>query len=254
MPFGLLTRYSETPYSVLGLWRNPFGELTPEERAELAVVETDQELGFLRLHEEDAIERKIIQYVGGCGFGKTTHLLALRFEIQNLIDAEIPYLYFPEESWVLRKWMQFTGQRQLVDERPNLPKERPIILDEMQRAGWWNWRKLLHSTGPLLIGTHVDKSERWRRAGFDVLTINVEERAHDCLHLQRALNQRIESSRSTTENPTADSKHAHCPTLSINVVEQLAMRHQFNLRAIEYELYDQIQNCIREQTPWQPAT
>lgn len=66
-------------FAHLNLRRNPFGELTIEERAALAVVDLDDAAGRLRRGGH------AVQILGPCGYGKTTQLLALRERVPGLL-------------------------------------------------------------------------------------------------------------------------------------------------------------------------
>ena len=207
----------QSPYSVFNLRRNPFGELTRVERAELAVVEDmDEWLEAL------ADTRTAMQIVGDCGFGKTTHLLAIE---QRLASAK--YVYYPE-----------------VGPRPPLPRERPVLVDEADRMGWRLHLQLLRNGGPIVIGTHVDYSWRLRLAGFRVKTVNVQ-RPKDPVEIAKILNRRIEASRLAEDLPI--------PLVDARFAEQLQRKYDSNLRRIEHFLYKRFQLSISEQSSWPPA-
>jgi hypothetical protein len=207
----------QSPYSHYNLRRNPFGELTRDERADLAVVEGLDD--WLRALTN---ERAAIQFVGDCGFGKTTHLLAIEKRLPGAA-----YVYYPE-----------TGHR------PSLPCVRPVLVDEADRMGWWQHARLLRGGGPIVIGTHMDYSWRLRLAGFHVLNVNVELPPKPCL-LAKILNRRIEASRLVETLPV--------PLVDAGFAEQLQRRFDSNLRRIEHFLYERFQLSISEQTPWPPA-
>ena len=57
------------PLSKLNLWRNPFGELSRDERVHLAVIDPSE-------YELCHIEQwQAVQFIGDCGNGKTTRML-----------------------------------------------------------------------------------------------------------------------------------------------------------------------------------
>ncbi len=197
-----------SPYQRLNLVRNPFGELTRSERAELAVCEQLDE--WLKLLEAP---RAVLQFVGGCGFGKTTRLLALQ---RALPKSE--YIYYPE-----------TGPR------PALPCTRPLLIDEADRMGWRQRWRMLRGEGPLAIGTHVDLSRCLKRAGFDVTTIDVARRQSPAW-LAAVLNRRIEASRLDACMPV--------PVISERQAERLSNRFDGNLRSIEHSLYERFQRVV----------
>jgi hypothetical protein len=207
----------QSPYSVYNLHRNPFGELTRAERAELAVVE-DLDVWLAALRDP----RTSIQFVGDCGFGKTTHLLAIEKRLPSAA-----YVYYPEKG-----------------RRPPLPRQRPVLVDEADRMGWRQHLRLLHGGGPLVIGTHVDYSWRLRRAGFRVLNVNVELPKEPRL-LAKILNRRVEASRLNVSLPI--------PLIDEEFAEQLMHRFGCNLRRIEHFLYERFQLVISEQSSWPPA-
>jgi len=196
-----------SPYARWNLRRNPFGELTRGERAELAVVDVHPWGEALRRSDV------ALQFVGPCGHGKTTHLLAIA---RHLRDAR--YIYLPPGEPV-----------------PPLPAERPLIIDEAQRLPWRSRRAVLRLGGPLILGTHRDMRLWLRWFGFHVITVRVDaDRTPE--HLQQVLNRRIESSR-IDERPT--------PTISLQECDTLRRRFGGNLRAIERHLYDEFQRLAR---------
>jgi len=62
----------KSPFHRYNLFRNPFGELSREERAELAVVDLSQWQPYFQ------DDQSVLQFIGHCGSGKTTHLLAIQ--------------------------------------------------------------------------------------------------------------------------------------------------------------------------------
>jgi len=207
----------QSPYSIHNLSRNPFGELTRAERADLAVVE-DMDQWLARL----ADPRAALQFVGDCGFGKSTHLLALEGRLPGAA-----YVYYPE-----------------FGPRPPLPRQRPVLVDEADRMGWRQHWRLLRGDGPIVIGSHVDYSWRLRQAGFRVTTVNVEQPMAAAL-AAKILNRRIEASRLRPGLPV--------PVVDEEFADQLLRQFGWNLRRIEHFLYEQFQLSISEQTSWPPA-
>lgn len=205
-----------SPYSFLNLWRNPFGELTREERGELAVVELGGWIKFL----DD--KRSVLQFIGPCGHGKTTHLQAIE---RVLPGAD--YVYFPEDGPM-----------------PSVGDHRPMIIDEAQRMSWWQARLVFKRGGPLVLSTHVDLSKKILRAGLNVQTVNVTAPA-SASQLARILNRRIHASRLSDDVIPC-----------ITEADAVRLQHRFggDIRAIEQYLYAQFQRCASEQTTWPPAT
>lgn len=207
----------QSPYSVYNLYRNPFGELTRAERAELAVVDAMEEwLSLL------ADSRAALQFIGGCGYGKSTCLAAIE---KRLPGAE--YVYYPE-----------TGPR------PTLPSQRPVLVDEANRMGYRQHLRLLRGSGPIVIASHVDYSWRLRRAGFRVTTVNVSLPKSPAL-AAKILNRRIQASQ----------LHDDLPVTLVDEVlaEKLQQKFRSNFRSIEHFLYEQFQLSISEQSPWPPV-
>jgi hypothetical protein len=72
-------------YSHLNLRRNPFGEASTEERIPLAVANIEEiRQYFMR-------PKTAIQLMGEHGRGKTSHLLALKRELQTRHGLAVPY-------------------------------------------------------------------------------------------------------------------------------------------------------------------
>jgi len=189
------------PFAHLNLRRNPFGELTPEERAELAVVDVDRFVDRLRE------PRFALQIVGDCGRGKTTHLLAL-------------WARFPRAPYV----HVFEG------EKPDLPEAEVLFVDDVDQVPTRRRRRLFRRPGSLAMTTHRDLSEELRRAERAFETIDVagvgEER------LLQITERRIEWAR---RGPGA------VPVVGPEGVRRLLERFGDDLRAIEFHLYERFQ-------------
>jgi hypothetical protein len=215
-------QHCPSPFAYLGLWRNPFGELSPAERAELAIVDVAPLVEFL------TSARSAVQFVGDCGYGKTTHLLALQtcFPRSQLV-------YYPE-----------TGRR------PPLPQGTPLLVDEAQRMGWKRKRQLLKSTGSVALGTHRDLAPELRRAGFDVWTIDVAE-PKEPAGLVQILRRRIDASRVGSNWSQRELRLSHC--IDEDFARKLIVRFGSNTRRIEDYLYDDLQKCIQEKRDWPRA-
>jgi hypothetical protein len=121
------------PFAHLNLRHNPFGEATREERASLAVVELPE------LRPGDPV-----QFVGACGRGKTTHLLAIA-----ALRPEAEYVRLDE------------GEDRVRSRSPVL------LIDEAQRL-----RDVKGVLGrALALGSHADLSSR---AGRPLRTVLLE--------------------------------------------------------------------------------
>lgn len=194
------------PWARWNLWRNPFGELTREERAELAIV-SPEERSRCSVREGQAV-----QLIGACGRGKTTRMLAIE---RGLPGAS--YVYLAED-----------------EPCPAIPVGDPLLIDEAQRLPR-SVRQRIFSTGlPLILATHEDLGRPLRRFGYAVQTIHIGDENTPEL-LCRLLNRRITASR-LTAGPV--------PTVSQQQAERLIRRFGTNVRAIEHFLYEQLQTQV----------
>ena len=229
----VMIRQAGSPYARLQLFRNPFGELTRAERADLAIVDVEECLGWLQ------DDRAVLQIIGPCGHGKTTHLLAIerRMIERRMIEswmAESAYIYCPEDG-----------------QQPTLPSARPLLVDEAQRLGWRRRGELLRGGGPLVVSTHVDLSRKLVRAGFRLRTLDLAEPV-DAERLQSLLNRRIAASALIAESASSAAAESHY----LQLAEVVALQRQFgsNIRLIEHHLYEVFQRFAEKGEPWRPAS
>jgi hypothetical protein len=211
-----LQHVPQSPYNRYNLRRNPFGELTRAERAELAVVDTARWL------DELSRPATALQFVAPCGYGKTTHLLALARDLPRAA-----YIYLPEAG-----------------PRPTIPRTRPLMIDEAQRLGWRERRCAFRLGGPLVLGTHRNLEPWLRRAGLVVITVDVGSQQTP-ERLERMLNRRIEASRLAASGPI--------PCIDRQFACALLDQFGFNTRRIEHYLYDQFQDAARKALTWPPV-
>ncbi len=115
-------------WSRFGLIRNPFGELTIQERAEVAIVD------FKRWDSLVGMPGVAIQFVGECGRGKTTRMLAIAARFP---DAR--YVYLAEDGRI-----------------PAIPDGMPLLIDEAQRLPRRIRNAILASGVSLVLATHRD--------------------------------------------------------------------------------------------------
>jgi hypothetical protein len=113
-------------FAHLNLFRNPFGELEPAERARIAVVELPPWIAGCPL-----------QIVGESGRGKTTHLLALA------------------RTSAAVRWVRLEEGDDRVDD-PDPAGD--LVVDEAQRLSRRRRKTLLARPGRLALGTHEDLS------------------------------------------------------------------------------------------------
>lgn len=194
------------PWASVNLRRNPFGELSREERAELAVVEVDPIVEFI------SESHCAVQLIGDCGRGKTTRMLALH---HRLPDSS--YVYLPEDAPC-----------------PSIAMGQPLLIDEAQRLPRRVRREVWGTKLPMVLSTHWDLSRSLKRYGYRVMTIRIGI-GNTAALVHQLLNRRIESSR----------LHAGpVPCLSMTSAGQLVSRFGTDVRAIEHYLYEQLQNQV----------
>ena len=199
------TRESATPFAWCNLRRNPFGELTREERAELAVVDVQG------IADQVRGDWNAVQFIGDCGRGKTTRLLSLA---QMLPDSS--YVYLPEDGPC-----------------PSIGVGRPTLVDEAQRLPRRVRKRIFAAGLPLVLATHRDFSRPLRRAGYGVTTQHIG--GHNTPELiARLLNRRIEASRRDTLRTA--------PRVSSDDAHWLHAKFGSDIRAIESYLYDIVQS------------
>jgi hypothetical protein len=184
--------------------------MDPGRRADLAVVDIDEIVSQLRS------PRFAVQFLGDCGRGKTTHLLAIRASF-----ARAPYMHIAE------------GQR--VRELPEARAGVPIFLDELQRLPRNLRRKLPAGKNPLAVGTHKDLQRALVRAGYEVRTVRPAGLL-DAARIKRIFERRIEHAR---RSPGA------LPAIRGETIADLLRRYGSNVRGMEHEMYERFQELQR---------
>lgn len=187
----------------LNLKYNPFGELTPDERARLAVTNV-----------ADFVERLshsgfALQIMGEQGRGKTSHLLALK---RHFPDAA--YIYYPEAG-----------------PRPVVPQSPILFLDETQRFSQAERLALFKRKAALVIATHQDHIAEFNRVGLEHHTIHLKGISAQRLHL--ILEKRLEAARRT---------QGAIPYFEDDGVQTLIAQFGDDLRSMEDYLYDIFQH------------
>ena len=193
----------------LNLRRNPFEELSPDTRAQLAIVDIEPYLDFLKQ------KRAALVFIGHCGRGKTTHLLALKRQF-----PEAPYVYFPEDG-----------------PRPRIPKAPRLFVDETQRMSWWQRIRLFSGSSTLILGTHRNEDTALERAKRPVLRVEIKTLSLE--KLRQIVLSRLEWSRRSS---------GPIPTLADFELESLLQHFRDNIRALEYSLYEVFQR-LQENGP-----
>lgn len=191
------------PFAHLNLRRNPFGELELSQRAALAVVRVEP---FVERLKQPGYA---VQFLGGKGRGKTTHLLAI---LQHFPDAA--YVHIGE------------GQR------PRIPRGQPLMIDEIQRLPRRRRRRVFRRHVSLAIATHEDVGAELARAGFDVQTIEAAA-SLDAGRLRQILNRRIQWARRGS---------GPLPSVTIETARELIGRFGDHVRAVEWHMYEVFQD------------
>jgi hypothetical protein len=189
------------PFAHLNLRWNPFGELSSQERAELAVADCGHWEARLRRPPQG------LQILGPCGRGKTTHLLALWSRFPGA-----PYVHVRE------------------GESPRLPEARFLFIDDVDHLPRRARSRLFRRASSLVFTTHVDLSAEMEKRGLPAATLRVDGCSER--QLLRIVERRIEHAR---RGPGA------VPRIGEDVARQLLERHGDDLRAIEFTLYEVFQ-------------
>jgi hypothetical protein len=190
------------PFIHLNLRRNPFGELNPRERMEVAVSDVERYVEALR---EPGFA---VQFLGDQGRGKTTHLLSI-------------WRHFPESPYL----------RIGDGERPRIPVGDPLLLDEVQRISRWTRRRVFRRNTSLAIGSHEDHEAELKRAGKRVVTVEVAN-LMAAPRLQTILQRRIDAVR-RQQGPR--------PRIKSETVESLIAQFGSDIRGMEGHLYEVFQ-------------
>lgn len=199
-------------WSGANLFRNPFGELTRQERIELARVDSAPVHALLR-NEDGYVPRVAFQYVGDCGRGKSSRLLGLVRELEDCV-----YVYLPEDAPC-----------------PAIPRAGCLMIDEAQRLPR-RVRSVLFGSGiSLVLATHRDLSAQLRRHGYRVVTEDISLEL-DAGSLAEILNLRISASRRDANRPI--------PVIGLQSASNLMKRFGTDVRAMELHLYDLVQGQV----------
>lgn len=149
-------------YQPLGLYRNPFGALSPSAAAAAAVVQVGDIVGDIiasleRRNHGDSNQPIAVEVIGRCGRGKTTHLRAIEHAIAGGI-----YTYIP-------RWQRHVP----------IPDAEVMILDEVQRMPRRARRSAFSSGRPLVIGSHWSVARKLKRYGYQVTTFRLGKSSGD---------------------------------------------------------------------------
>lgn len=155
----------------LGYRRNPFGALTAEEWAAVAVLPTAVAPLFQMTQGHG-------QLLGPMGSGKTTTLLGLRAHFAAR-GAAVVYEYLPQ------------GQTWFETEPAGLDL---FLLDEAQRLTWRQRRRLMNGVRDgrlrLIMSSHEDLTPLFARRKLPLLTVSLADQASPA-HYAAVLAQRL---------------------------------------------------------------
>jgi hypothetical protein len=193
-----MSAHASLSFAQLNLQRNPFGEMEIADREALAVVDVDR---WSRRLESPGFA---VQFLGGKGHGKTTHLLALKQR-------------FPQAAYV------HVGE----GEQPRIPPAHLLLIDEVQRLSARRRKRVFRRRVSLAVGSHEDLDAELSAAGFDVETVCVA-RTLDAERLREILNRRIDFVR---RGP------GPIPQVTLATAQAMVDRFGGNVRAIEEHVY-----------------
>ncbi len=203
------------PFAHWNLRYNPFGELTQQERVELAVFDP------AAVAEPLQRGQTAIQFLGDQGRGKTTRLLSLAHHL-SLPPAAC--LYLPPWSGIQPHWwrrtLRLTGDC--------------LLIDETQRIPWWVRQLVFARRLPLLLGGHRDQTRHLRLCGYRVISYHVGTE-NDADHVRRVLNRRLQAAR-LGPGPI--------PEITAETAERLVTRFGDDLRSMETYLYFRLQEQV----------
>ena len=185
------------PFAHVNLRRNPFGEVSQNDRSRLSVIDVDA----ARLQAPGCA----LLFLGEAGRGKTSHLLGTR---THFPDA--PYVHLTEGEPV-----------------PPIPTAPLVFVDELQRMPRRMRRRLFRRpNASFVIGSHLDHSAEMRAAGLNVKTVTVASRSPE--QLAKIIQTRIEWARRNA---------GPVPTVGPAAIARLIDRFGDNVRAMEHHLY-----------------
>jgi len=193
---------SALAFESLNLRFNPFGELSGDQWLAASIVDIEHLVAPLRL------PNVAVQFLADHGRGKTTHLRKLH---QEFSDAPYIKLYIDEKL-------------------PVFPKSRLTFIDSFENANKSRRKKIYKKTNSLAFTTHSDLTDELEKRGYKVVTERVSCNSNE--KLLNILNTRIEIAR----NGSGD-----LPLLNMEKVTQLRENFGDDIRAMQYQLYEEYQ-------------
>ena len=192
------------PYRHLNLCRNPFGVPHERDRPELAIADV--------CHWADQLQTKrvAIQLIGDHGRGKSSHLFALKKELETRTNTHVPYIRLRDTH--------------------RIPAAPIVLLDEGAHLPIRPWWRLRHIRS-LAISTHRNMRPLLMAFGFNVTTIQIQQRDPQRLH--EIFSRRIEWARAGM---------GPIPVLQPQTVHQLQAKYGDDIRTMEDALYNSIEH------------
>jgi hypothetical protein len=190
-------------FSHLNLRFNPFGELDISAWRKIVIADVDACIPLLKN------PGNVVQFIGGMGRGKTSHLFALWNHF-----SEASYVYVEEDA------------------SPRFPVSQPLIVDEIQRLSRRERYRLFKRPISFAVGTHVDYTSEMIKAGLKVKTMEVEANL-SADRLCRIWQNRIENARRNC---------SPVPVITHKAAKRLMELYGTDIRAMECELYSTFQS------------
>jgi len=213
----------QLPFEHLNLRWNPFGEVSPEERGRLAVLDIERFVPRL------AKPGFAVEFVGDCGRGKSTRL---RYLWDHFEDA--PYMRvaeLPQTGFFRNRF-----SKNSLPTHGKLPKEIlatswPLLfLDEAQFLSRRQRRRLIKPTSSFAVATHESLAADFKRAGLEYESVEVAGISVELV--DSIIKRRIEWAR-RAPGPV--------PSVSRAAIEGLIERHDDHIRGMERHLYEVFQ-------------
>ena len=146
--------------------------------------------------------------MGDSGRGKTTHLLAL-----HAYFPQVPYFHFAEGAFI-----------------PQIPEAPLLFLDETQRLPRSLRRQVFSRPASFVIGTHLDHSGEFKKAGKEFLAVYLKGLAAE--QLDRIIRRRVEWAR-RSPGPV--------PEVTLPEVQRLIHKYGDDVFTILRVLYEKFQ-------------
>ncbi|VAW67624.1 hypothetical protein MNBD_GAMMA08-3034 [hydrothermal vent metagenome] len=189
------------PFIHLNLRFNPFGELTLEQRKEVAIVDTHS------LKKSLNKKSVAIQLLADHGRGKTTYLFSLHKEYSSA-----PYIKIQ------------------VGDKPRFSPCAIRFVDSVENMTKKSRIDLYKKSDSLAFTTHADLSKELIKHGFTVITKKIS--TADESTLMKIFSRRIRY---------AQRSEGEVPRINLQAIKKLQRIYKDDVRAMESHLYEKIQ-------------